>query len=351
MKPHLLAAAFVSVAASFPSLPAAAQEAPYLDDRSDAAALVRSLYNAVGRQEYARAWSYFGETKPAKDFDSFAKGYENTARVDVETGPVGSEGAAGSTYFEVPVAIRAVAKNGDEAIFAGCYTARLAQPAIQGVPFQPLHLEKGTLKPAQGELSEAVPAQCGDGPPPPPRDALKEQAEKVFATAYGSICRTLEPGAEAGAAAPEIHEIGFHYSSDAEGEAERKARLFKFDCGGGAYNTNEVYYLANDTGELRQIQFATPELDIRYENDNSEGKVESVNIIGYQADDMLVNSEYDPASKTLITHAKWRGVGDASSTGTYIFREGTFTLVKYDVDASYDGEINPETVLDFNTGP
>ncbi|MGO4843166.1 DUF1176 domain-containing protein, partial [Rhizobiaceae sp. 2RAB30] len=53
----------------------------------------------------------------------------------------------------------------------------------------------------------------------------------------------------------------------------------------------------------------------------------------------------------LMSHAKWRGVGDASSTGTYIFREGTFTLVKYDVDASYDGEINPETVLDFNSGP
>ncbi|BCH25517.1 DUF1176 domain-containing protein [Mesorhizobium sp. L-8-3] len=351
MKPHLLAAAFASVAASLSALPAAAEEPPYLDDRSDPAALVRSLYNAVSRQEYARAWSYFGDTKPAKDFDSFAKGYDDTARVDVETGAVSSEGAAGSTFFEVPVAIRAVAKNGDEAIFAGCYTARLAQPSIQGVPFQPLHLEKGSLKAAQGELSEVVPASCGDGPPPPPRDALKEQAEKLFSTAYGSICRTLEPGAEPEAAAPEIHDIGFHYNWDGESEPERKARLFRFDCGGGAYNTNEVYYLADDSGELRQLQFASPELDIRYENDNSEGKVESVDIIGYQSDDMLVNSIYDAATKTLVSHAKWRGVGDASSTGTYIFREGTFTLVKYDVDASYDGEINPVTVLDFNTGP
>jgi hypothetical protein len=102
---------------------------------------------------------------------------------------------------------------------------------------------------------------------------------------------------------------------------------------------------------LRQLQFASPELDIRYENDNSEGKVESVTIIGYRTDDQLVNSGYDPASKTLTSFSKWRGVGDASSTGTYIFRDGTFTLVKYDVDASYDGEINEETVLDFNTGP
>ncbi|TIS77743.1 MAG: DUF1176 domain-containing protein, partial [Mesorhizobium sp.] len=41
----------------------------------------------------------------------------------------------------------------------------------------------------------------------------------------------------------------------------------------------------------------------------------------------------------------------ASSTGTYLFRHGNFSLVQYDVDASYDGEINPETVLDYNTPP
>lgn len=351
MKPYLLAAALVSAFASVPSTSTFAQEEAYLDDRSDAAALVRSLYNAVSRQEYARAWGYFGDIKPAKDFDTFAKGYDDTERVDVETGAVGSEGAAGSTFYQVPVAIRAVAKNGAESIFAGCYTARLAQPAVQGVPFQPLHLEKGMLKPAEGELAAAVPASCGDGPPPAPRDAIKEQAGKAFAVTYGSICQTLAPDADPGAADPEAHDIAFHYSSDAEGEPERKARLFRFACGRGAYNTTEVYYLANDTGEVRQLQFASPELDIRYENDNSEGKVESVTIIGYRSDDQLVNSDYDPANKTLTAFSKWRGIGDASSTGTYIFREGTFTLVKYDVDASYDEEINPETVLDFNTGP
>ena len=38
-------------------------------------------------------------------------------------------------------------------------------------------------------------------------------------------------------------------------------------------------------------------------------------------------------------------------TGTWLFRDGAFSLVQYDVDASYDGEINPETVLDYNTAP
>jgi hypothetical protein len=65
----------------------------------------------------------------------------------------------------------------------------------------------------------------------------------------------------------------------------------------------------------------------------------------------LVNSFYDPDSRTLTSWSKWRGVGDASATGKWLFRDGEFTLVRYDVDASYDGEINEQTVLDYATGP
>ena len=93
---------------------AAAAEDKYLDDRSDAAALVRSLYNAVNRKEYARAWDYFGDQKPAKTYDKFVKGYADTARVDVATGGISEEGAAGSIFYQVPVAIRATGKDGDE---------------------------------------------------------------------------------------------------------------------------------------------------------------------------------------------------------------------------------------------
>ena len=64
-----------------------------------------------------------------------------------------------------------------------------------------------------------------------------------------------------------------------------------------------------------------------------------------------MNSFYDDTSKSLQFFAKWRGVGDASSSGSYLFRDGDFTLTKYDVDASYDEEINPETILDYDTAP
>lgn len=330
---------------------ALAQEAPYLDDRSDAASLVKSLYNAVNRKEYARAWDYFGETKPSKDFDAFVAGYSGTTKVTVLTGAASMEGAAGSTFFELPVAIGAVGTDGKERFFAGCYTAKLANPQIQGVPFRPLHIEKGVLKVADGPLAAALPESCGGGPSEIVADAPEQQAVRQFAAAYGDICQTLAPGAEAGAADPEVHEIGFHYSHDAQGVPERKATLFRFSCSMAAYNSTEIYYFADDSGDVGQLQFTDPDLDIRYEGDNSEGRLESISIIGYKTSPRLMNSAYDPDTRTITSYSKWRGAGDASDAGRWIFRNGAFTLVHYEVDPTYDGEINPQTLIDFDTAP
>lgn len=347
MRASRLLAGGVAMAIALPWC-AVAHSADYLDDRSTADALVRSLYNAVSRKEYARAWDYFGDQKPAKDYTAFVAGYAKTDRVDVETGAVSEDGAAGSLFYQVPVAIRAVGADGSESVFAGCYTARLVQPANQEPPFRPLRLEKGALKPADGDLSSAVPASCGDGPAPEPRDKAGEDIRKAFRAAYASICQTLASDAEEGAADPEITEIT--YKDDAADE-DRKVRLFKFGCITGAYNTGEVYYLANDYGEFRQLQFAEPQLDIRYENNDSEGKLLSVTVIGFRTADSIANSFYDDKTMTIQSFSKWRGVGDASSNGTYAFKAGDFMLTKYDVDASYDGEINPQTVVDYDSAP
>jgi hypothetical protein len=119
----------------------------------------------------------------------------------------------------------------------------------------------------------------------------------------------------------------------------------------GAYNETFAFYLTDDEGGVRQLQFAEPELDIHYANDDPEGALEAVNVIGYNTADELVNADYDEATHSIVSHSRWRGVGDASSTGTWLFRDGRFSLVQYEVDASYDGQINPETVLDYNTAP
>ena len=146
MRPLSLALPVAALVSSLSSAQGFAEETRYIDDRSSAAAIVNSLYNAVNRKEYARAWDYFGDEKPARDVEAFAKGYENTTQVNVKTGNVASEGAAGSTIYYVPVAIVSFNKDGSEQVFTGCYTARLANPAIQEPPFRPLHIEKGSLK-------------------------------------------------------------------------------------------------------------------------------------------------------------------------------------------------------------
>lgn len=342
----LAAATSMSMAAVAAASGGYAAEPDYLDDRSDAEAIVKSFYNAINRREFSRAWSYFGETKPSPDFESFAAGYEDTKSVRVVTGEASVEGAAGSTFFNLPVAIAATGADDVERVFAGCYTARLANPAIQEPPFTGLHIERGALKPADGSAEEALPEKCGDGPPPPARDAELEQAKKAFAASHGEECAS--PGGETELAEPERYVVKFHSTGDSD---ERETRLFRFFCGMGAYNEAHFYYQADMVHGVREIHFATPELQIEYENGDTEGKVEAITIIGYRSEGQLVNSFYDDATKTISSHAKWRGVGDASAGGMWLFRDGEFTLVKYDVDASYDGEINPEPVLDYYTAP
>ncbi len=328
---------------------ALAADPRYIDDRSDAASLVRSFYNAVNRREFARAWDYFGDTKPATSFEAFAQGFANTDRVDVVTGAASAEGAAGSQFFTVSVAIIAFARDGSEQVFAGCYTARIADPRIQEPPFHALHIEKAQMSASVQPYEEQLPASCGDAPPAEPFDAALEKATKMFAAAHADDCHAIKP--DGAVDAPEIHDISFRYATSADDDPDSQARLFRFYCGAGAYNESHIYYLEKTDEGLEELHFATPELDIHYVGNDTEGKVEHIGIIGYLAETSLVNSFYDEATRSITSASKWRGIGDASSSGTWLFRDGAFTLVRYEVDASYDGEINPETVLDYNTAP
>ncbi|MBP1857637.1 hypothetical protein [Rhizobium herbae] len=141
-------------------LPASAQEQAYIDDRSDGAALIRSLYNAINRQEYARAYSYFSAETPPSDYRSFVEGYAKTVDVQVITGTVTTEGAAGSLYAPVPVAVKSTEKGGKEHVFAGCYITRIVNAAIQEPPFTPLHIESAELEEVKGPLEQALPKTC-----------------------------------------------------------------------------------------------------------------------------------------------------------------------------------------------
>ena len=106
-------------------------------------------------------WDGIKDSKEAGDFQAFADGYAKTEHVELLAGSPTAEGAAGSTYYSLPVAIDAEDSGGGHKQYAGCYLLRLSNPAIQAEPpFAPMHIEKGDLKPASGELKAILPEQC-----------------------------------------------------------------------------------------------------------------------------------------------------------------------------------------------
>ncbi|WP_367714899.1 DUF1176 domain-containing protein [Nitratireductor sp. GISD-1A_MAKvit] len=175
------------------------------------------------------------------------------------------------------------------------------------------------------------------------------RAQALFSSLYGPVCPQAQEREESEQV--ESYTIPFNYSHESLDTPKHEARLFRFYCASGAYNEMHTYILADEDGRLTPLQFAAPETSVQYEDGDSSGKVEDIRIVGYTARDTMLNSTYDADTLTLTSYNKWRGLGDAFSAGTWIFREGTFTLVRYDVDASYDGEQDPVTILDYHTGP
>ncbi|RFC62839.1 hypothetical protein DYI37_12825 [Fulvimarina endophytica] len=136
--------------------------APFLDDRSTPEALIASLYNAIDRQEYLRAWSYYAEGEGRPAWDDYPAGFAQTRTVTVKTGAVTSEGAAGSVYSNVPVAIRAETRSETTEVFTGCYVTRFVEPGNQAAPpYVPLQIVKGELSPAK-ESFETAAGTCAD---------------------------------------------------------------------------------------------------------------------------------------------------------------------------------------------
>ena len=155
------AAVFAFAALAGPSIDARAQEAvAYVDDRSDGAALVRSLYNAINREEYARAYGYFGASKPVGEYKAFVDGYANTTSVELRIGKVTTEGAAGSIYSAVPVAIKSVERQGKTRVFSGCYVARIINPSLQAPPFTPYQIEAARIEEVKRPIEQAIPTVC-----------------------------------------------------------------------------------------------------------------------------------------------------------------------------------------------
>ena len=129
----------------------------YVDDRSTASQLILSLYNAINRHEYARAYGYW--INPAStlgNFTTYANGYQNTASVKLVFGQITGDAGAGQLYFTVPVLLKTTAQNGTRSNFAACYVVHQSQPANFGAPpFNPMSIDRGQAKASDLNASDS----------------------------------------------------------------------------------------------------------------------------------------------------------------------------------------------------
>jgi hypothetical protein len=136
----------------------------YIDDRSDGVSVIKSLFNAINRKEYARAYSYWATNSNATQpgpFDQFKQGYADTASVQLATGTIGYSVGAGQTYLTVPVVLASETTTGQMQTFYGCYVLHLGSPTAQASPpFMPLSIISGALQQGANDSdSQALLAQ------------------------------------------------------------------------------------------------------------------------------------------------------------------------------------------------
>lgn len=193
---------------------------------------------------------------------------------------------------------------------------------------------------------------------PAPEAALPEGGEsaspvdwaarvrEAFASGFKETCAPQEGGPPVSERQPEVFDLKFKDALDAPEDPERTASLYRLFCARGAYNESHVFYL-HSGDELTLASFAEPFIHVNYENEDSEGKVLGIKVTGLRARNVLVNSSVDTKMLSVSSADKWRGVADASSSGTWLFKDGGFVLSTFEVDASYDGRINPKMVADY----
>jgi Protein of unknown function (DUF1176) len=192
---------------------------------------------------------------------------------------------------------------------------------------------------------ETAPAEAGESTLPVDWAA---RAAEAFAATYREACAPKIDTEEAvETRKPDIYELKYRDSADEADQPDRTVSVYRFFCTRAAYNETHVFFMRNRFDEMEPLAFAEPAIHVDYENEDSQGKVLGVKIIGLESHSQLVNSAVDPAKNEVTSLNKWRGAGDASSSGKWVLKDGNFVLSTYDVDASYDGEINPKTVLDY----
>lgn len=113
-------------------------------------------------------------------------------------------------------------------------------------------------------------------------------------------------------------------------------------CDMAAYNVLYIYWVEGEYIGLKPLSFPMPVFQAEMERpEDPDSPVKSLAVTSWTARDKLVNPAFDPATLTFSHFSKYRGIGDASESGTWVLGYEAANLLTFEVDASYDGEINP----------
>ena len=166
---------------------------------------------------------------------------------------------------------------------------------------------------------------------------ITDKARGVFERAYPDLCdqgintewlSAMEPITEIVTLPPAY-----------EGGEEEALYLYGFGCSSGAYNLQTVWFVADIYGTFEPLAFAHPDAEYDYADDDS-AVLASHHITGWTAGVTVTGASYDPETRTLTSNAKWRGLGDARATGEWVLGHEGFTLRRYRVDPTFDGEVD-----------
>jgi hypothetical protein len=104
--------------------------------------------------------------------------------------------------------------------------------------------------------------------------------------------------------------------------------IYFIPCWGGAYNFSSKAYVERFEGEFSEMAFAqfTPES-------------------GWTATTHLVNYGWDPATQSIITFNKSRGLGDCGSSGEWRWEEFGFRLVEFRSKRDCDDAMDDDAPL------
>ena len=173
---------------------------------------------------------------------------------------------------------------------------------------------------------------------------LVQSAIEIVQSAGAGRCSLLEEERQDAGFEPEVFKFQHKEVYD---DAPKTYRLIRVPCWLGAYNQGDMYVLADPYDELTLMSFAVPTYEVRYRGPDELTQVRYIRVNGYTARSSVVMSGFDPNKREITEHNLSRGLGDASTSAAWRFKNNNFSLIWFDVDASYDGEINARRVVNF----